>query len=264
MVRYLFFVSFCLIMTACSSVENNDWEDGRWIDLTHEYSKETLYWPTSNSFQLDTTFVGITDNGFYYESYEFRSAEHGGTHLDAPIHFFKNRLTTEEITIEQLTGRAAVIDVSDNVDANRDYQILVDDITVWEQEHGEIHEGAILLFKTGFGGYWPDPIEYLGTDKKGEEGVSELSFPGIHPDTAQWLIENRSVKAVGLDTPSLDYGQSVLFETHQILFEQNIPGFENVANLDQLPTTGAYVIALPMKIKDGSGAPLRIVAHITD
>ena len=107
-------------------------------------------------------------------------------------------------------------------------------------------------------------MSYLGTDKKGEGGVAELSFPGIHPDTAKWLVENRSVKAVGLDTPSLDYGKSVQFETHQILFEQNIPGFENVANLDMLPPSNAFVIALPMKIKDGSGAPLRLVAHIAD
>lgn len=262
--RYALFFSLWLVAFACSPVEHNEWESGAWIDLTHEYSEETLYWPTSNSFQLDTTFVGITDAGFYYESYEFRSAEHGGTHLDAPIHFFENRLTAEEIPVEQLTGRAAVIDVSAKVVSNRDYQISVDDVIAWEQEYGEIPEGTILLFKTGFGAYWPDALQYLGTDKKGEEGVAELSFPGIHPDTARWLVENRTVKAVGLDTPSLDYGQSVLFETHQILFEQNIPGFENVANLDQLPSTGVFIIALPMKIKDGSGAPLRIVAHIAE
>lgn len=97
---------------------------------------------------------------------------------------------------------------------------------------------------------------------RGEEALADLSFPGIHPETAQWLVDQRNVKAVGLDTPSLDYGQSEQFETHQILFEENIPGFENVANLNQLPPTGAYVVALPMKIRDGSGAPLRIVAHI--
>ena len=226
MLRYkLLFFAFILMGTACSSPENRKWEDGSWIDLTHEYSEETLYWPTSNPFQLDTTFVGVTDAGFYYESYEFRSAEHGGTHLDAPIHFYENRLTVEEIPLEQLTGRAVVVDVSNMALANRDYQIMIEDITTWEEEHGGIPEAAILLFNTGFGENWPDAENYLGTDKKGEEGVAELSFPGIHPDTARWLIENRSIKAVGLDTPSLDYGRSVQFETHQILFEQNNSGF---------------------------------------
>lgn len=253
-----------LILSGCVTEEYNEWEDGTWIDLTHEYSDQTIYWPTSNPFQLDTVFVGTTDAGFYYESYEFRSAEHGGTHLDAPIHFYENRQTVEELGLDQLTGRTAVIDVKDRVRNDRDYQIQVDDILSWEQDNGELHEGAIVLFNTGFAANWPDPISYLGTDKKGEVGVSELSFPGIHPDTAQWLVDNRDIKAVGLDTPSLDYGKSVQFEAHQILFEQNIPGFENVANLDMLPPKNAFVIALPMKIKDGSGAPLRLVAHIAD
>lgn len=259
---YLFL--FTWIISGCGNEERMEWEQGTWIDLTHEYSDETLYWPTSNPFELDTVFVGTTDAGFYYESYEFRSAEHGGTHLDAPIHFFKNRQTVEELSVDQLTGRAAVINVKEKAAAHRDYQIQVDDITAWEQENGKLQEGTILLFNTGFAAYWPDAVTYLGTDKKGEEGVAELSFPGIHPDTAEWLVKNRNLKAVGLDTPSLDYGKSVQFETHQILFEQNIPGFENVANLDLLPPKNAFVIALPMKIKDGSGAPLRLVAHVAD
>lgn len=260
----LYLILFTWIITGCVNEQRMEWEQGTWIDLTHEYSDETLYWPTSSPFQLDTVFVGTTDAGFYYESYEFRSAEHGGTHLDAPIHFFENRQTVEELSIDQLTGRAAVINVKEKVADNRDYQIQVEDITGWEQENGELQEGVVILFNTGFAAYWPDAVSYLGTDKKGEEGVAELSFPGIHPDTAKWLVENRSVKAVGLDTPSLDYGKSIQFETHQILFEQNIPGFENVANLDMLPPMSSFVIALPMKIKDGSGAPLRLVAHIAD
>lgn len=257
-------ILFILFTSMCTPVEQYEWENGTWVDLTHEFSEETLYWPTSSTFKKDTVFVGMTDAGFYYESFEICTAEHGGTHLDAPIHFYENRLRANEIEIDQLTGRAVVIDVSEQVAADRDYQISIGDITNWERDHGMIPEKAILLFHTGMGAYWPDAELYLGTEKRGEEGVAELSFPGIHPETASWIVENRNVNAVGLDTPSLDYGQSELFETHQILFEQNIPGFENVANLDRLPPTGAFVIALPMKIKDGSGAPLRIVAHLRE
>lgn len=252
------------LLISCIQNETIEWEDGTWIDLTHEYSEETLFWPTSSTFKIDTVFVGITDGGFYYESFEFCTAEHGGTHLDAPIHFFENRKTVDEIELEQLTGRAVVVDVTEQVSQNRDYEIQISDLTEWEIEHGEIPDGSILLFHTGMGAFWPDAKAYLGTEKRGEEGVAELSFPGIHPEAAQWLVENRTIKAVGLDTPSLDFGQSELFESHQILFEQNIPGFENVANLDRLPPMGAYVVALPMKIKDGSGAPLRIIAHIKE
>lgn len=253
-----------LILASCTRVEQVEWEDGSWIDLTHEYSEETIYWPTSSTFAMDTVFVGEADGGYYYEAFSFSTAEHGGTHLDAPIHFYEGGKTVDELEIEQLTGYAIVIDVSDQVSENRDYQIQPSDITDWEVDHGRIPDDSIVLFHTGFGAEWPDAEAYLGTANRGEEALAELSFPGIHPDAAQWLVDNRSVKAVGLDTASLDYGQSELYETHQILFEHDIAGFENVANLDQLPTTGAYVIALPMKIKDGSGGPLRIVAHLSE
>ncbi len=263
--RYILLImAFSFITVMCTKIETYEWEDGRWIDLTYEYSDETLYWPTSSTFKMDTVFAGVTDAGFYYESYAFCTAEHGGTHLDAPIHFYENRKTVEELDIDQLTGRAVVVDVTEKVARNRDYQIQIEDLLAWETEHGEMADGSILLFYTGMSQYWPDAETYLGTELKGEEGVANLSFPGILPDTAEWIVHNRNISAVGLDTPSLDYGRSVLFESHQILFEMNIPGFENVANLDQLPPKGAYIIALPMKIKDGSGAPLRIVAHIRD
>ena len=260
----LILLLFSFIATMCTKIDTYEWENGRWIDLTYDYSEETLYWPTSSTFKMDTVFVGITDGGFYYESYAFCTAEHGGTHLDAPIHFYEDRKTVEELEIDQLTGRAVVIDVTDKVAQNRDYQFEIDDLLNWEAKYGQIPDGSVLLFHTGMGQYWPDAEAYLGTELKGEEGVANLSFPGIHPETATWIVENRNISAVGLDTPSLDYGQSVLFEAHQILFEQNIPGFENVANLNQLPPYGAFIIALPMKIRDGSGAPLRIVAHVRD
>ena len=253
----------CILFTVlCTPVEQHAFEDGIWVDLTHDFSDETLYWPTSDTWQFDTVFVGHTDGGYYYEAFKFATAEHGGTHLDAPIHFSEGKKTVDELDISQLSGAAVVIDVTRKVQQNRDYQILPEDVKAWEVEHGSIPDGAILLFYTGMGALWPDAQLYLGTTLRGQEGVANLSFPGIHPETSQWLVDNRSIKAVGLDTPSIDYGKSTQYETHQILFANDIPGFENVANLDKLPATGAYVIALPMKIKGGSGAPLRIVANV--
>lgn len=237
-------------------------ENGTWVDLTHSFSSETVVWPTSDPFSLDTLFTGYTDAGFYYESYKFSAAEHGGTHLDAPVHFSEGKKRVHEIEIETLTGNAVVIDVSNKVENNRDYQIMPDDILEWERSYGRLPDHSILLFRTGFGEFWPDAEKYLGTNEKGQEALKDLSFPGIHPETADWLLENRKIKAIGLDTASLDYGKSTDFLTHQKLFEENIPGFENVANLDKLSPSGAYVIALPMKIRNGSGAPLRIVAYL--
>ncbi len=260
---YLFgLVIGSLFLTGCAP--SKSFPSGKWIDLTYEFSFETIYWPTSDTFQLKEVFEGTTDNGYYYTANTFCTAEHGGTHIDAPIHFAKGRWTVEQIPLHHLTGKAVVIDVSGNALQNRDYQIGVDDFTNWEATHGRITEGTIVLLKTGLGQFWPDPAKYMGTAKRGQQAVEDLHFPGLHPDAAQWLVDNRLIHAIGLDTPSIDYGQSELYESHQILFDRNIPAFENVANLDRLPPTGAWVIALPIKIKGGSGGPLRIVALLPD
>ncbi|MES2646688.1 MAG: cyclase family protein [Bacteroidota bacterium] len=236
---------------------------GKWIDLTYSFSKETLYWPSvSTTFHLDTVFNGQTTGGYFYSAFNYSAPEHGGTHLDAPIHFAKGKYATDEIPLDQLSGNAIVIDVSNKITTNRDYLISVEDITAWEKIHGNIPFEAIVLFKTGFGKYYPDAARYLGTTEKGEKGIASLHFPGIDPALSEWLLKNKKIKAVGIDTASVDYGQSKDFKTHRILYAANIIGFENVANLDALPATGAYVIALPMKIKGGSGAPLRIIAWV--
>lgn len=182
--------------------------------------------------------------------------------MDAPIHFSEGKQSVDQLTIDQLTGEAIVIDVSDNALKDNDYQVSVEDLTSWEVENGDIPKDAIVLIRTGYGQFWPDREKYMGTTEIGAEAVAKLHFPGLSPEAAKWLTGNRDIKAIGLDTPSIDYGQSQLFESHQILFGKNIPAFENVANLDKLPAKGAFVIALPMKIKGGSGGPLRIVAHI--
>ena len=249
-------------LSACVTEGGEDGQtlDGTIVDLTYEYSSETIYWPTSALFQMDTVAVGHQEGGYYYESYQIATAEHGGTHLDAPIHFSEGKHSTEEIPLERLIGPAFVIDVSEKALADADYLVSVQDITDWEATHGALPENAILLIRTGYGKFWPNAEQYLGTALRGVEGVANLHFPGLHPDAAQWLVDNRNIDAFGIDTASIDYGQSSTYDSHQILFEDNIPAFENVANLDQLPATGATVIALPMKIKNGSGGPLRIIA----
>ncbi len=256
------FLSFLLIMTISSISVAGDFFNGQWIDLTHEFSEETIYWPTADLFKKTTVFKGHTEAGFYYTAYNISCAEHGGTHVDAPIHFSENRNTVDQIPIEQLIGPGVVIRIIEKVKENRNYQFSVKDILDWEKKHGTIAENSILLIDTGSSKFWPNRKEYMGTDERGQEGVNKLKFPGIHPEAAKFLVTKRKIKAVGLDTPSIDFGGSKLFETHQILFEKNIPGLENVANLNKLPIKGFIIIALPMKIKEGSGSPLRIVAFI--
>ena len=231
------------------------------VDLTHEFSEETVYWVTAREFDLDTVFRGQTEKGYYYSAYDFSTAEHGGTHIDAPIHFASGTLSVDELPLEKLMGPAIKIDVSANTLNQPDYLVTVEDLKDWESQEGmQIPDGSIVLLETGHSNYYPDKKKYLGTENRGEEAVAELHFPGLHPDAAQWLVDHRNINAIGIDTPSIDYGQSEFFRSHVILLSNNIPAFENLTNLDQLPSKGFEIIALPMKIKGGSGGPLRIVA----
>jgi kynurenine formamidase len=123
-----------------------------------------------------------------------------------------------------------------------------------------IPEEAIVLLRTGWGKRWPDPKRYLGDDMAGE--AARLHFPSYGREAAELLVKERKVAALGVDTASIDYGSSRDFIVHRIAGAANVPGLENLANLEELPETGAWIIALPMKIAGGSGGPLRIVALI--
>jgi len=235
-------------------------EDRVVIDLSHAYNAATIYWPTEEGFLLERGPNGMAEGGYWYAANRFRSAEHGGTHLDAPEHFARDQWTVDEIPLERLSGPAVLVDVRAQVEADSDYEVAVRDFQQWEARNGTIPTGAIVLIRTGFGSFWPDRARYLGTADFGSEAVKKLHFPGLAAPAAKWLVSERKIHAVGLDTASIDRGQSRLFETHQVLSAANIPVFENLANLGRLPERGFLVVALPMKIEGGSGAPLRAIA----
>lgn len=239
-----------------------DFPAGKIIDLSHAFDAQTIYWPTEEGFKLETEADGMTPAGYYYAANKFCAPEHGGTHIDAPKHFALNSWSVDQIPLDNLMGSGLVVDVVKQCDANRDYLVSIADLQNWENQNGPIPKGAIILLRTGFAKHWPDRTKYMGTDERGASAVAKLHFPGLSPEAARWLVANRSIKAIGLDTPSIDYGQSTLFESHRVLFERNIPAFENLADLSQLPLKGFSVIALPMKIGSGSGGPLRVVAII--
>jgi len=246
---------------SCNQATNN-FPPGQWIDLTHDFSDDTIYWVTAEPFKRTTVAEGKTDKGFYYSAYNFSAAEHGGTHIDAPVHFAEGKKTVDQIELGQLIAPGVKIDVSAKAADDRDYLISVEDIKAWETVNGNIPDGSIILLQTGFGSRWPDKKSYLGTDQKGPDAVKDLHFPGLHPDAAKWLVENRKFNAIGIDTASIDRGQSTDFASHVALMTNNIPAFENVASLDKLPAAGFHIFALPMKIKGGSGGPLRIAASV--
>jgi kynurenine formamidase len=257
--RGLLLAGAAAVVVACAPAPPA-WPNGELVDLTHAYDADTIFWPTAPRFVLTKDADGLTAGGYYYASNEFSMSEHGGTHIDAPRHFAEGRRTVDEIPIADLIGPAVVIDVTAAAAANPDYRVSVADVEAFERDHGRIPDGAIVVLRTGFARRWPDAAAYLGTADRGEGAVPTLHFPGLDPEAARWIVAHRPIAAIGLDTASIDYGQSTTFDSHRVLFEHDIPAFENLANLDRLPAVGATVIALPMKIRGGSGGPLRALA----
>jgi kynurenine formamidase len=233
-------------------------DESKVIDLTYSFDEHTIYWPTFKPFQLEVVSAAKTEAGYWYAANNICLAEHGGTHMDAPIHFAEGKRAADEVPVQQLIGPAAVIDVHAQAAKDADYRLTVADLEAWEKQHGRIPKGAIVLMLSGWGSRWPDKKTYLGTDQPGD--VANLHFPGFSREAAEFLVSQRDIDAIGLDTPSMDYGQSKDFIVHQIINGANKPGLENVANLEKLPAKGATLIALPMKIAKGSGGPVRIIA----
>ena len=260
MVRPILAILLAAAVSGCKPRPAPPFPAGALVDLSHAYDDKAIFWPTAEAFHLEKVADGVTPAGFYYAANDFRTSEHGGTHIDSPVHFAQGRQTVDQIPLERLVGPAVIVDVTEAASRNPDYQVTVADIERAESRDGLIADGSIVLIRTGFSKRWPDAATYLGTAERGEAAVAKLHFPGLQPAAAAWLVANRSISAIGIDTASIDYGQSTLFESHRTLFARDIPAFENLANLDRLPARGAHIVALPMKIAGGSGAPLRAIA----
>jgi kynurenine formamidase len=232
-------------------------DERKLVDLTHTFDERTIQWPTAKPFAWHKDAWGKTAAGYWYSSASFATSEHLGTHIDSPIHFAEGEATTDRIPLRQLAGPAIVIDIARACAANRDYQLTPQDISAWEKTHGRIPAGAIALVRTGWAARWPDRERYMGTATHGD--VRNLHFPGISPAAAQVFVTRR-VDGVGIDTASLDHGPSTGFRTHRILNGAGIYGLENLADLERLPAAGAAIVALPMKIREGTGGPVRVIA----
>src|SRR5262245_43884437 len=260
-IRFLTYAVACVVISVlCARTTMAQY--AQILDLTHSFDAQTIYWPTEDGFKLIRESAGVTEGGYYYAANRFMCAEHGGTHIDAPIHFFAKGKTVDQLPLQQLIGPGACVDVTRKCAADRDYQVAVEDFERWEAEHKTTLENRIVLIRTGFGPYWPDREKYLGTKEQGKAGVAKLHFPGLDPSAADWLITRRHIRMVGIDTASIDHGRTQNYPTHQRLFRDQVPALENVADMTKLPADHFTVIALPMKIGGGSGAPCRIVATI--
>jgi kynurenine formamidase len=224
-----------------------DLQGHRLVDLTHSYNADTVFWPSPPAhFVLERLHFGDTPAGYFYSANRFCLPEHGGTHLDAPIHFARDRETMERVPLERLIGPVVVIDVSEKAAKDRDYRVSAEDVLAFEAKHGRIEPGTRVLVRTDWSRRWPD--------------ASKLHFPAYGAEAARLLVEERQVGLLGIDTASIDYGPAADFPVHRIAAAANVPGLENVTGLEALPPRGAILVALPMKIEGGSGGPTRVVA----
>lgn len=231
---------------------------GKVVDLTYSFDQRTIYWPTEKPFRHEREKFGVTPGGYFYAAGKFAAPEHGGTHMDAPIHFNRQGETAERVPLANCIGPAAVIDFSARAAHAPDTMLEVADITKYEKDYGPIPDGAIVVARSGWGRFWPDKKHYLGTDKPGD--VAGLHFPGFSPEALDYLIKNRKPAAIVIDTASIDPGVSKDFMAHRIWLGTNRPAFENLAHADLLPPRGATIFCIPMKIGDGTGGPTRIFA----
>lgn len=256
------FILLLLLAPACRPAETRlDLTQYELVDLSHSYSASTLYWPTSpSSFELKPIHVGPTPAGFFYSAYTFSTPEHGGTHLDAPVHFDSTGVAVERIPLDRLVAPAVVLDVTAKAAAAPDYRLTPEDVAAFEAAQGRIAAGTIVLLRTGWSARWGDRKSYFGDDTPND--ASKLHFPGFGVEAARLLVEERQVAALGIDSPSVDYGPSQDFPVHRLGAPRGVPNFENLTGLDRLPSTGGLLIALPMKIQGGSGAPLRAIALV--
>ncbi|WP_454063520.1 cyclase family protein [Candidatus Nitrospira salsa] len=230
------------------------------VDLTYAFDEHTVYWPNNASFQREDTAHGLNAQGKWYASGQFSASEHGGTHIDAPNHFASSGMSVDAIPITRLFGQAIVIDIEEQCINNPDYTLTIADIQEWEEQFGRIEAKTLVLLRTGWGKFWPETIRYLGSPTP--DDPTTLHFPGFSGEAIKFLVHQRHIRGVGIDTASIDAGQSRDFAAHRVLSEANRYALENVASLQDIPPRGATVYALPMKIKHGTGGPVRILAII--
>ncbi len=226
----------------------------RMIDLSHELASDAPAWPGLRfPFRLDT--VVANDRAAMFNVF---TPEHFGTHLDAPRHASGAGLTTERVPLERLIAPAVVVDVTAAVGQNADYGVTPADLARHEARYGRIPAGSFVLIKTGWGSRWGQ-ASYFGADSS--SGRTVLHFPSLGVEAARVLAE-RGVAGVGVDCPSTDVGAAPSFEVHGVFGAAGIPAIENLADLSEVPAIGAVLVALPPKIKGGSGGPIRVVALI--
>ena len=226
------------------------------VDLTHAVSADAPYWPgPDRSPFVHDTLSAHPDGSPSMAAYS--TPEHFGTHFDAPVHGGEGLASVDEIAPAQLFGPAVLVDVTSQAAADSDYAVTADDLRAWEAEHGQIPSGAIVLARTGWAARWTQGDAYYN---RGEDG--RLHFPGFAEDAGHFLVEERDIAGIGIDTGSVDPGNARGFPVHGVVNGSGAFHLENLADLGTVPEAGAYLIVAPIKIEGGSGGQVRVFAVV--
>ena len=222
-------------------------------DLTHTISPDFPVFPGFDPMQI-RTLVTVEDDGFYANRWDI--GEHTGTHLDAPAHFVAGATTADAIPVAEFVAPLAIVDISAKAAADPDAVVTVEDLAAWENEYGALPAGAAVMMYSGWEARLSnDPSSFLNQD-----GPGVPHFPGFSPEAADFLVNERDIKGIGVDTLSLDIGASQTFDVHLSVLGAGKWGLENVANLKALPPAGATLIIGASKVRDASGGPVRLLA----
>lgn len=259
MQRFLWMASYLVLATwACGQqrAASEHLTFRQVLDLTHPLGEANPAYDQSKDPPFHAKTVATIEKNRYFAR-EICLPEHFGTHLDAPAHFAQGQWTVDQIPPDRFIAPLVVIDVHHRARTNPDYQLSAEDISGWEKLHGEVPPASVVLANTGWGSRWSSQTEYRNADAKGV-----LHFPGYSLAAARFLVEERKVYGLGIDTLSIDYGPSPDFPVHQYTLAHRLYHLENVANLDRVPARGTTVVVAPMKLEGGSGSPVRIFALV--
>jgi kynurenine formamidase len=275
---------FVILLIAALHFAEGTKHPNKFIDLTYAFNNETMVWPgRKSSFYIEAE--GYTPSGVWLASKGFCTSEHTSTHIDAPYHFSKEGRKLHEVPLEDLIEVPGVmIDIYDKVHKFKDgklsvienYALTQEDVLEWEEKHGKIPQGAVVLLRTGWASRWGNQKLYSGDkseDKEPEEapvpGADQtialdvsLNFPSFDVTSARYLATERQVLGVGVDVLSIDPGNSKNFLSHRLFASRNIYMLEMVANLHLLPPHGFSLWIVPFKIDFGTGAPTRVLARL--
>jgi kynurenine formamidase len=243
---------FLFSLTAFAGMQGRLWKQNL-VDLTHALESTMPQYSEDHPFLLQK----LTDYEDGYLSYGLSLPEHIGTHVDAPKHFWPNGRSVDRLTLEDLTGRAVIINVIEQAQRNPDYELTLDDLRSWERRYGPIGKNSIVVLRTGWESKWYRPREFMNKDKAGVR-----HFPGYSCDAVDYLAHNRAVRALGTDTLSIDPGRSEAFCAHKVLLKTDKYAIEGLTNLEKIPPQGATIVVSPLKIAGGSGAPARVFALV--